>query len=199
MLEIVRAHPDVEAACVQLQWMGMLTTDRRAHALGDPMYGDLALVRLVGIDVEDEFAATGFRQALANDLLSSDADRVADVDDPFAPPPGYRPTSRPLPGVLIGEQLALLWGIERGDEVERRDRLRIASLSEGDAAGFWRDVQADGDALRWCGSSPLYTFLRAVPARAELLRYEQWNIDEGSVVSFAGLAFRNARGDLGRS
>jgi AmmeMemoRadiSam system protein B len=85
------------------------------------------------------------------------------------------------------------------DEVERRDRLRIASLSEGDAAGFWKDVQADGDALRWCGSSPLYTFLRAVPARAELLRYEQWNIDEGSVVSFAGLAFRNARGDLGRS
>jgi hypothetical protein len=85
------------------------------------------------------------------------------------------------------------------DEVERRDRLRIASLSEGDAAGFWKDVQADGDPLRWCGSSPLYTFLRAVPARAELLRYEQWNIDEGSVVSFAGLAFRNARGDLGRS
>jgi hypothetical protein len=26
-------------------------------------------------------------------------------------------------------------------------------------------------------------------ARGELLRYEQWNIDEQSVVSFAGMAF----------
>ena len=102
-------------------------------------------------------------------------------------------------GRRYGDDFAAQAGQGPLDEVERRDRLRIASLSEGDAAGFWRDVQADGDALRWCGSSPLYTLLRAVPARAELLRYEQWNIDEGSVVSFAGLGFRNARSELGRS
>ena len=35
------------------------------------------------------------------------------------------------------------------------------------------------------------TFLKTAPrARGELLRYEQWNIDERSVVSFAGVAFR---------
>jgi hypothetical protein len=37
----------------------------------------------------------------------------------------------------------------------------------------------------------LYVFLRAAaPQGGELLRYEQWNIDEESVVSFAGMAFR---------
>jgi len=38
--------------------------------------------------------------------------------------------------------------------------------------------------------SPLYTFLRCVPGvKGELQRYEQWNIDEQSVVSFAGMTF----------
>jgi hypothetical protein len=32
--------------------------------------------------------------------------------------------------------------------------------------------------------------MKAVPqARGTLLRYEQWNIDESSVVSFAGVSF----------
>ena len=53
-------------------------------------------------------------------------------------------------------------------------------------------VQQGQDDLKWCGSAPLYTFLKAVPAaRGKLNRYEQWNIDEQSVVSFAGMAFRN--------
>ena len=56
---------------------------------------------------------------------------------------------------------------------------------------FWDLVQPHHDDLKWCGSSPLYTFMRAVPqARGELLRYQQWNIDPQSVVSFAGMAFR---------
>ena len=64
-------------------------------------------------------------------------------------------------------------------------------LKAGDAAGFWSLVRENGDDLRWCGASPLYVFLRAVaPAGGELLRYEQWNIDEQSVVSFAGMSFR---------
>jgi AmmeMemoRadiSam system protein B len=77
-------------------------------------------------------------------------------------------------------------------DVERRDRERIERLAAGDAAGFW-DLVADtgkGDPLRWCGTAPFYTFLRAVqPARGALLRYEQWNIDPHSVVSFAGMTF----------
>jgi hypothetical protein len=71
-----------------------------------------------------------------------------------------------------------------------RDRARIDRINACDPAGFWELVREKRDDLKWCGSAPFYTFLRAVPqARGELLRYEQWNIDERSVVSFAGLSF----------
>jgi len=87
----------------------------------------------------------------------------------------------------------------RGDvgmmlEVGARDRERLDCIAAGDAPGFWRLVQEKADELKWCGSSPLYTFLKAVaPRRAQVARYEQWNIDEGSVVSFAALAFRDGQ------
>lgn len=75
-------------------------------------------------------------------------------------------------------------------EVERRDRERIGRLAAGDAESYWDLVQQNHDDLKWCGSAPLYTFLRAMPqVRGTLLRYEQWNIDPVSVVSFGGLAF----------
>jgi hypothetical protein len=76
------------------------------------------------------------------------------------------------------------------ENVAGRDEQRIARISALDAAGFWDLVQERHDDLKWCGSSPFYTFLKTAPrARGELLRYEQWNIDERSVVSFAGMAF----------
>ena len=75
-------------------------------------------------------------------------------------------------------------------EVGGRDEKRIERINAADAAGFWDLVRQNGDDLKWCGSSPFYTFLKAAPkASGELLRYEQWNIDERSVVSFAGMAF----------
>jgi len=75
-------------------------------------------------------------------------------------------------------------------EVAERDRQRIARVVESDSGGFWSLVQEKRDDLKWCGSAPLYTFLKTLPgARGELLRYEQWNIDPQSVVSFAGIAF----------
>jgi hypothetical protein len=75
--------------------------------------------------------------------------------------------------------------------VAARDRARMTRIAAGDAEGFWQLVGERGDDdLKWCGSSPLYTFLRAVPeARGRALGYEQWNIDEASVVSFGALAF----------
>ena len=77
--------------------------------------------------------------------------------------------------------------------VAAEDHGRIERLNAGDAAGFWDMVQQRQDDLKWCGSAPLYTFLKAVPAaRGKLLRYEQWNIDEQSVVSFAGMSFTRA-------
>jgi len=75
--------------------------------------------------------------------------------------------------------------------VAERDKGRIERLNESDARGFWELVQENQDDLKWCGSAPIYTFLKAVPqARGSLRRYQQWNIDEQSVVSFAALSFR---------
>lgn len=75
--------------------------------------------------------------------------------------------------------------------VEARDRDRIERVSQQDAAGFWERVQENRDDLKWCGSAPLYTFLRARPdLSGELLRYQQWNIDPQSVVSFAAMRFQ---------
>lgn len=74
------------------------------------------------------------------------------------------------------------------DEVEREDRGRLERVLAGDVEGFWQLAHPAEDGTNWCGTSTLYTFLRAVPhVRGELLRYDQWNIDPRSVVSFAGL------------
>jgi MEMO1 family protein len=76
-------------------------------------------------------------------------------------------------------------------EVAARDRARIERIAAGDAGGFWELVTERGDDdLKWCGTSPLYTYLRAVPeARGRLCGYDQWNIDDASVVSFGAMAF----------
>ena len=76
-------------------------------------------------------------------------------------------------------------------EVGVGDRQRLEKVCAGDSEAFFELVRPGRDELRWCGYSPVYTFLQAVPsARGRLLRYEQWNIDEMSVVSFAGIEFR---------
>jgi hypothetical protein len=75
-------------------------------------------------------------------------------------------------------------------QLEARDSARLERISAGDAAGFWRLVCEAGDDLKWCGASPLYTFLKAVPqARASVAAYQQWNIDQESLVSCAALHF----------
>jgi MEMO1 family protein len=75
--------------------------------------------------------------------------------------------------------------------VGARDKQRMARVAAGDAQGFWDLVQENHDDLKWCGSSPLYTFLKVCPdVRGAVERYEQWNIDAHSVVSFAGISFR---------
>lgn len=74
--------------------------------------------------------------------------------------------------------------------VSARDKDRIERISAGDARGFWEMVQPNHDDLNWCGSAPFYTFLKAVPeARGNLKRYQHWQIDPQSVVSFAAMSF----------
>ncbi|MEX2260735.1 MAG: AmmeMemoRadiSam system protein B [Bryobacteraceae bacterium] len=87
----------------------------------------------------------------------------------------------PFPAIAERNELA---------EVAERDRDRIGRMIAGDADGFWELVRENRDDLKWCGSSPVYTFMKAQPQCAgTLLRYEQWNIDAQSVVSFAGMSF----------
>lgn len=94
-------------------------------------------------------------------------------------------------GRRYGDATAALAGQGSMNEVAGRDRERLARVTAGDAEGFWHLVHERGpDELKWCGSSPLYAFLRAVPnARGRVLHYHQWQIDDSSVVSFAALEF----------
>jgi AmmeMemoRadiSam system protein B len=94
-------------------------------------------------------------------------------------------------GRRYGDPFAALADHDQMLAVAERDLRRIESVAAGDAGGFWEQVQENHDDLKWCGSSPVYTFLKAMPqAKGELLKYQQWNIDEQSVVSFAAMAFR---------
>lgn len=74
--------------------------------------------------------------------------------------------------------------------VAEQDHERLESLCGGDIGRFFELVSKNQDDLKWCGYSPLYTFAKTFPAaRGRILRYEQWNIDPQSVVSFASLEF----------
>jgi predicted class III extradiol MEMO1 family dioxygenase len=93
-------------------------------------------------------------------------------------------------GRRYGDPLAARVGQGEMLAVEQRDRARIERMETGDARGFWDLTSDNGDDLKWCGSAPIYTFLKAVPhARGRLRQYQQWNIDPESVVSFAGMSF----------
>jgi AmmeMemoRadiSam system protein B len=95
-------------------------------------------------------------------------------------------------GRRYGDSMTALANQGEMTEVAERDRLRIDRMNQSDAQGFWELVQENHDDLKWCGSAPIYTFLKAVPrARGQLHRYQQWNIDEQSVVSFAAIGFRS--------
>ena len=93
----------------------------------------------------------------------------------------------------MGIHFEALAGEREMQAVEQADRARIDRVQSGDARGFWDLVQHNRDELKWCGSSPVYTFLQAVPhARGRLRHYQQWNIDPHSVVSFAGIEFHSS-------
>lgn len=96
-------------------------------------------------------------------------------------------------GRRYGDQLDARAGEGVMEEVEQRDRERLDRVTAGDAAGFFDLIKTNRDDLRWCGYSPIYTFLETAGAmEGSALSYEQWNIDEQSVVTFTGAEFRKA-------
>ena len=93
-------------------------------------------------------------------------------------------------GTRFGDKFAAHADRDEMAWVRERDMLRIERVNASDARGFWDLIKENQDDLKWCGSSPIYTFLKAAPqARGTLHRYQQWNIDATSVVSFAGISF----------
>jgi hypothetical protein len=92
---------------------------------------------------------------------------------------GHRDPARAGEGVMV--------------QVAEHDRRRLDRICGGDSEGFFDLVHPGGDELNWCGYSPMYTFLRsvgsAVKLKGEVRSYEQWNIDQGSVVTFGALHF----------
>jgi MEMO1 family protein len=93
-------------------------------------------------------------------------------------------------GRRYGDPFAALANQDEMVRVAARDHDRIAEVNASNPDAYWDLVQQNHDDLKWCGSSPLYTFLKVRPgARGEVENYEQWNIDDESVVTFAGLSF----------
>ncbi len=120
LMELVRANPHVSGAALQLAWYGMLVPDEKNALLRHPIFGDLSLIHLVGIDIPDEYEASD----LYENMQPSDADSafqvtpVADMQEPFAPPSFYTPDGAPKAGIVLGAQLAASWNLRPGDEVE---------------------------------------------------------------------------------
>lgn len=76
-------------------------------------------------------------------------------------------------------------------QVAERDRARLDRLEAGDSGGFWDLVKENRDDLKWCGSAPFYTLLKALPGLKGTVRaYQHWDIDEESVVSFGAVVFQ---------
>jgi AmmeMemoRadiSam system protein B len=93
-------------------------------------------------------------------------------------------------GRRYGDQISARAGQGEMLEVEEQDRERLKHVCLGDTEEFFDLVRPERDRLKWCGFSPLYTFLSSVQnVQGRVLRYDQWNIDEESVVSFAALEF----------
>jgi AmmeMemoRadiSam system protein B len=93
-------------------------------------------------------------------------------------------------GRRYGDSLRATANIGEMMAIEQRDRARISQLETGDINAYWDLVKEGHDDLKWCGSAPFYTFLKSMPnARGELLKYQHWQIDPQSVVTFGAMKF----------
>jgi hypothetical protein len=97
LLAALREDPRIEAAAAQLVWFGLLAReDGATEALfSDTMFAQRAGVKLIGIDVADEFAATDLRAAL--DREPRFGSKVFDSERPFELPPSEQRRGRPRP------------------------------------------------------------------------------------------------------
>lgn len=125
LVELVESHPRVEAATAQLSWYGLMIPAYSEKVFERPLEEAIQLVQMVGIDLATESEATDFRESLEREPSKKPGQvgpycsvgRPEDLDDPFAPvapPVGTPRTSRTPEPILVGEQLAYLWRLRRG-------------------------------------------------------------------------------------
>ncbi len=114
LLEVLRKDARVVAASAHLTWFGSLIGDT---SISSQIFsqGTDAVVRLVGIDVADEFAATHLEEFLSSTPLRGQ--KVADPKNPFALPPGME-GGRPRPVIVVGDSLMRTHGLARGDVIK---------------------------------------------------------------------------------
>lgn len=75
-------------------------------------------------------------------------------------------------------------------EVRTQDLARLRQVCDGNSGDFLELVLPNYDELKWCGFTPIYTFMQAVKnVRGNVMLYDQWNIDPASVVSFTAMEF----------
>ncbi len=79
---------------------------------------------------------------------------------------------------------------ERLREIERLDQAAIECARRGDADGWFGAIGEHRDSTRICGFGAVYTLLRCLAGRqGRLLHYEQSLEGNGSVVSYAAMAW----------
>ena len=75
-------------------------------------------------------------------------------------------------------------------EVEQKDRAALDAAARGDADTWYEAIAAHEDSTRICGLSAAWLMLRAVePGAGRLLRYQQSDEPDGSMVSVAAMVW----------
>jgi hypothetical protein len=75
-------------------------------------------------------------------------------------------------------------------EVEEKDRAALAAAEKGDADAWFEAIASHHDSTRICGFAPTYVLLRAAqPGAGRLLRYQQSDEPDGSMVSVAAMVW----------
>lgn len=76
------------------------------------------------------------------------------------------------------------------DEVRARDQAALGAAEAGDADGWFESIAQHDDSTRICGFAPTWAMLRAAdPGRGRLLRYEQSDEEDSTIVSVAAMVW----------
>lgn len=217
MIELIEAHPKVISAAPQLQWYGLLVPDGAEGPMKRPMQDAIQLVEMIGVDVEDESATSDFAASLVRDYSpkppsgkkESSVPRVLDPNDPFAPLASEgRQRERPGRPIIVGEQLAYLWGLYPGQNVsivtatfDKYGDLNEEAPANGrfQIVGSFRSKDNEMDQRRiYLDRAELNDFLQQVkPWSAVIVKLEDYERDKEQVREelWADL---NAAGFLGK-